>query len=92
MDQRTSALPRAYTPVDDRLAHALECAADFRLVPEGASRSERLRSLALYACERLEADAAFEQQVAAYRELAADPERSAAIKASVLQAVEDGIL
>jgi len=83
---------RIYTALDDTLGRALDTAVDAGLVNEGASRSERLRALALYADRRLQDDREREEKLAAYRELAQDEERLAAIRGSVLAAVDDGIL
>lgn len=83
---------RIYTALDDTLAHALDTAVGAGLVEKGASRSERLRALALYAERRLHDDREREEKLAGYRELAQDEERVAAIRGSVLAAVDDGIL
>jgi len=83
---------RIYTALDDTLGRALDTAVDAGLVSEGASRAERLRALALYADRRLQDDREREEKLAAYRELAQDEERLAAIRGSVLAAVDDGIL
>lgn len=83
---------RVYTPLDQRLEEALIRAARSGLVPSGASRSQQLRALALYADEHLRDDQEREEKLAAYRELAADADRAVAIRASVRAAAADGIL
>lgn len=83
---------RVYTQFDADLGRALETAVEAGLVAASASRSERLRALALYADQRLNDDREREEKLAAYRELAEDEERLAAIRGSVLAAVDDGIL
>ena len=84
--------PRVYTLRDPDVDRALELASEVGLVPSEASLSQRLRALTLYAEERLTAEADLQRRIAAYDELAADQERSVAVEASVLAAVDDGIL
>lgn len=83
---------RVYTALDSELADALELAVAAGLVEAGASRSERLHALAVFAKERLVEQRDLSERIAAYDEIAADEERAAAIEASVLAAVEDGLL
>lgn len=85
-------MPRIYTAHDERVEHALTIAVDQGLVAKEAPRSTQLRALVLYADERLTEQRERDERVVAYRELAKDEERLAAIEGSVLAAVEDGIL
>lgn len=83
---------RVYTALDSDLVEALELAVEAGLVEAGASRSERLHALAVFAKERLAERRDLSERIAAYDEIAADEERAAAIEESVLAAVEDGLL
>lgn len=83
---------RVYTALDAQVIEALDVAAESGLVEPGASRSERLRALAVYAKDRLREQRDLDERIAAYDEIAGDQERAAAIEASVLAAVEDGLL
>ena len=83
---------RIYTKRDSEVERALETARRAGLVSAGASGSERLRALALYADARLTEEADLQERIRAYDELAEDRERSEVIRASVLAGVEAGIL
>lgn len=83
---------RVYTPVDERIDHALALAGSSGLVDSKASESAKVRSLILFAEERLTAELELAQRISAYERLALDQDRAQAIDASVLAAVEDGIL
>jgi hypothetical protein len=83
---------RVYTALDSQVSEALELAVEGGLVELGASRSERLHALAVYAKDQLLQEKDLVERIAAYDEIAGDEERSAIIEASVLAAVEDGLL
>ncbi|HVE69634.1 MAG TPA: hypothetical protein VNB64_13750 [Solirubrobacteraceae bacterium] len=83
---------RVYTSLDPELADALELAVEGGLVEAGASRSERLHALAVFAKEQLVEQSDLSERTAAYDEIVGDEERAAVIDASVLAAVEKGIL
>jgi hypothetical protein len=83
---------RVYTALDSQVSEALEMAVEGGLVELGASRSQRLHALAVYAKEQLVEEKDLAERIAAYDEIAGDEERSAIIDASVLAAVEDGLL
>lgn len=83
---------RVYTTLDDEMGRALRTANTAGLVSEHASRSERLRALALYADRRLTEEKEREGKLAAYRALAEDEERLSVIDAATRVAVEHGLL
>ena len=83
---------RVYTPLDAIVAEALERAPQTRLVSDKASRSQKLHALVVYANEHLRDVEEREEKLVAYRELAQDTARSAAIRDSALAAAADGIL
>ena len=83
---------RIYTSLDSQVSEALELAGEIGLVEAGASRSERLHALTVYAKEQLLEERDMAERLAAYEEVARDEERGAIIRASNLAAVEDGLL
>jgi hypothetical protein len=85
-------MSRIYTASDDQIERALDAAVEQGLTDSTASRSARLRALALYAGDRLTEEHEREERRAAYKRLAEDEERLVAIRESVLVAAEDGIL
>jgi hypothetical protein len=83
---------RVYTPLDEVVLEALGRAPQTHLVSENASRAQKLHALVAYANDHLRQTEEREMKLVAYRELAEDTARSAAIRDSVLAAAADGIL
>ncbi len=83
---------RVYTPFDETVAEALARAPRTGLVSEGASQAQKLHALVTFASRVLREDEEREEKLAAYRELAGDTERSAAIREANLAAVARGVL
>jgi hypothetical protein len=83
---------RVYTPLDELVSEALDRASRAGIVPDKASQAQKLHALVEVANNVLRADEEHEEKIAAYRELAADTERSAAIREANLAAVAAGIL
>jgi hypothetical protein len=83
---------RVYTQFDDVVAEALERAPQTQLVSANASRAQKLHALVVYANDQLREIEEREERLIAYRELAEDTARAAAIRDSVLAAAADGIL
>jgi hypothetical protein len=83
---------RVYTPLDEVVREALSRAPKTHLVAPNASQARKLHALVSYANDHLRESEEREMKLAAYRELAEDTARSAAIRASVLAAAADGIL
>lgn len=83
---------RLYTTMTDEVAEALDAAPEAHLVVEGASAAERLRAWTLYGYHHWLAQRMRERKLEAYRELAQDEERIAAIRAANEQAIEAGLI
>lgn len=89
---RLMATARIYTALDDVVDEALSRATEAGLVAESSSKSATLHALVEYANDRLREEHEREEKLAAYKELAADTERSAAIREANLAAAAGGVL
>ena len=83
---------RIYTPFDELVGEALSRAPRTGLVSDDSSQAQKLRALVTFANDVLREDEEREEKIAAYRELAADTERSAAIREANLAAAARGVL
>lgn len=88
----TTAAHRIATTVTPELSEAVAAAVEADLVAENAPESERLREWALYGYRAWRQARAREEKLAAYREIAEDPERREALEAASRAAVEAGLL
>jgi hypothetical protein len=83
---------RIATVVTPELEDAVEAAPQAEIVEPRASEAERLRAWALYGYRHWQAERAHEEKLEAYRRIAADEERRAAIREANLRAAEAGLL
>ncbi|HVC87182.1 MAG TPA: hypothetical protein VNC40_07130 [Gaiellaceae bacterium] len=83
---------RVYTPFDEIVDEALSRAPRTGLVSDDSSQAQKLHALVTFANNVLREDEEREEKIAAYRELAADTERSAAIREANLAAATRGVL
>ena len=83
---------RVYTPFDEIVDEALSRAPRTGLVSDDSSQAQKLHALVTFANNVLREDEEREEKIAAYRELAADTERSAAIREANLAAAARGVL
>lgn len=83
---------RVYTQFDQVVDEALSRAPRTGLVDDASSQSQKLHALVAFANEVLREAEEREEKIVAYKELAADAERSAAIREANLAAAARGVL
>ena len=85
-------LQRIYTPKTPTVENAFDKAVKLGLVDADASGAEKLGQVVAFAEEQMSSQLERVERARAYEAIAEDEERSAAIEASVLNAVRQGIL